>query len=267
MLTSAPTSGGYGDPNHLTWVRTTIAHNTVTVDETAMFPCDEESDSIWEADSWRERPSDGELLLFQPGEGLSACRVCNDSVYPGVRLDRTIVLTSDFVLDVFRVISDETHLYDYAMHLHAELSKPERTPIDIGDRRGYQHLREVSLLQTGKSNTECLDWKTTGCRQRSIHLLPPDSKFIAARPPELEDDMDPHRLGALREDDPRELVIVRSQCDRALFVTLWTRADKEIELQLESGAASEDLCFVIEPGDNAQRLFMPFDEPGVVVGS
>ena len=79
--------------------------------------------------------------------------------------------------------------------------------------------------------------------------------------------MDPHRLGTLREDDPRELVIVRSQCDRALFVTLWTRADKEIELQLESGAASEDLCFVMESDDNAQRLFLPFDEPGVVAGS
>ncbi|MDP7253150.1 MAG: alginate lyase family protein [Planctomycetota bacterium] len=267
MLTCAPTSGGYGDPNHLTWVRTTIAHNTVTVDETAMFPCDEESDSIWEADSWRERPSDGESLLFQPGEDLSACRACNDSVYPGVRLDRTIVLTSDFVLDVFRVISDETHLYDYAMHLHAELSNPEGTPIDMGDRRGYQHLREVILLQTGKSNTVCLDWKTAGHLQRSVHLLPPDSKLIAARPPELPEGMDAQRLGALGDDDPRELVIVRSQCDSALFVTSWPRPDKKIELQLESGTAREDLCFVMKPGDNAQRLFLPFDEPGVVVGS
>jgi hypothetical protein len=79
--------------------------------------------------------------------------------------------------------------------------------------------------------------------------------------------MDAQRLGALGDDDPRELVIVRSQCDSALFVTSWPRPDKKIELQLESGTAREDLCFVMKPGDNAQRLFLPFDEPGVVVGS
>lgn len=268
MLTCAPTSGGYGDPNHLTWVRSTIAHNTVTVDETAMFPCDEESDSIWEADSWRNRPSDGELLLFQPGERLSACRVRNESVYPGVKLDRTIVLTSDFVLDIFRVISGGTHLYDYATHLHAELCQPGGTPIDMAERRGYQHLREAVLLNTGGSKrTVSLDWNTSGPRQRSIHLLPPDSKLIAAKPPELAEGMPHKQLGAIREDDPRELILVRTRCESALFVTLWTKQDAEIEIVHESGEAAEDLCFVIQDRTGTQRLSLPFDEPRVGLSS
>ncbi|MDA0746784.1 MAG: alginate lyase family protein, partial [bacterium] len=57
-ITNAPDAGGYEDPMHLTWVRTTIAHNTVTVDETPMFPYDREEDSIWRADNRREHVSD-----------------------------------------------------------------------------------------------------------------------------------------------------------------------------------------------------------------
>ena len=40
FINGAPTSKGYEDPKHLTWVRTTIGHNTVTVDERPMFPYD-----------------------------------------------------------------------------------------------------------------------------------------------------------------------------------------------------------------------------------
>jgi hypothetical protein len=267
MLTSAPASGGYEDSNHLTWVRTTIAHNTVTVDETAMFPCDEESDSIWEADSWRERASDGELLLFQPGDDLSAFRACNENVYPGVRLDRTIILTPDFVLDVFRTISDTPHLYDYAAHVHAQLNQAEGTYLDLGSRRGYEHLREASLLHEATSGeTVSLEWKTADRLQQSIHLLPPDSKLIAAKPPALPDDMAKERLGAIGEDNPRELVIVRTQGACALFVTLWPRQNAKTEIELESGEADGDLCFVIQNQAGSQRLSLPYDEPIVESG-
>jgi len=68
-----------------------------------MFPYDFETASIWEADNWRERPSDGVLELFQPERAFKAVRASNTAVYPGVRLDRTVVVTPRYVLDVFRV--------------------------------------------------------------------------------------------------------------------------------------------------------------------
>ena len=71
-VTNAPDIGvGYDDPMHLTWVRTTIAHNTVTVDETPMFPYDREEDSIWRTDSPRDHVSDSVLEFFQPGRNTT----------------------------------------------------------------------------------------------------------------------------------------------------------------------------------------------------
>ncbi|GAG13420.1 unnamed protein product, partial [marine sediment metagenome] len=78
-LTDAPCSGGYDDPAYLSWVRTTIAHNTVTVDQRPMYPYHKCGDSIWEAERWHGRPSGGVLIGFQPGEEFSAVRAANDN--------------------------------------------------------------------------------------------------------------------------------------------------------------------------------------------
>ena len=37
-------------------------------------------------------------------------------VYPGVRLQRTVIVTDGYVLDVFQAASDEEHTYDWLFH-------------------------------------------------------------------------------------------------------------------------------------------------------
>lgn len=116
-VTAAPRTAGYSDPLHLTWQRTTVAHNTVTVDRTPMFPYDQgNEESIWWRDEERGRPSDGRLEQFRPEGPTRLVRASNDRVYPGVRLDRMVAVERDFVLDVYRVLSEESHCYDWTVH-------------------------------------------------------------------------------------------------------------------------------------------------------
>ena len=152
LLTNTPfVSLGYRDSRHLTWNRTTIAHNTVTVDETPMFPYDAEGDSIWEYDLWRDSISDGVLEAFQATPAFSAVRVSNDNVYPDVRLERSVLLTRDYLVDVYRVAADRERKLDWALHGSADLAFEvgKGEPVDLGARRGYQHLSRAVRQETG----------------------------------------------------------------------------------------------------------------------
>jgi len=182
-LTDAPRSEGYEDPMHLTWVRTTIAHNTVTVDGAPMFPYDQGGDSIWEADRWRERPSDGKLELFEARGPLKVCRASNERVYPGVRLDRTVLLSRGFAVDVFRALSDEEHHYDWAMHCPGELRSPAvQGPADLGQARGYRHFEQAAELETG-GGAVALRWDRPGGATLARIVVPAGARVIVARDP------------------------------------------------------------------------------------
>lgn len=152
LLTSTPfVSLGYRDARHLTWNRTTIAHNTVTVDESPMFPYDAEGDSIWEYDLWRDSVSDSTLESFQASAAFSAVRVSNDNVYPNVRLERSVLLTREYVLDIYRVKAQRERKLDWALHgsedMRFEAGKGEQ--VDLGSRRGYRHLARAVRQETG----------------------------------------------------------------------------------------------------------------------
>ena len=60
-ITDGVIVASYGESLHLDWCRTTIAHNTVTVDEQAMVPYDRPTESPWECDHWRDTITDGTL--------------------------------------------------------------------------------------------------------------------------------------------------------------------------------------------------------------
>lgn len=138
-VTDAPWSASFDDPLHLEWCRTTIAHNTVTVDETPMFPYHEPSESIWQMDYWQKRSSAGELVEFRP----DFVHVANERVYPGVRLERAVTVSPANVLDVFDCISAEDHVYDWAIHFPADLLPCESEPVALS----YRQLRETRVCR------------------------------------------------------------------------------------------------------------------------
>jgi len=257
-VTSAPEKGGYDDPDYLTWIRTTIAHNTVTVDEAPMFPYDFPTESIWECDHWRDTVSDGESLLFQPEGDFSAMRARNDNVYPGVLLDRTVIVTKGYIIDAFRVISNDEHQYDWAAHCVGDIPFPaDAEPISLGDRRGYLHLTDARILPV---SDPVLCWPR-GDRQVALHLVPPKgSQFILARDP-----LDPGKgQGGLAPLEPHASLIARARCHSTVFLALWQIGDGPLAFNLREGDAVSDLVLTVQTGEGVQEWRLPFATEPVI---
>ena len=265
-LTDAPRSGGYEDDMHLTWANTTIAHNTVTVDETSMFPCDQESDSIWEADRWRERPSDGVLETFEPQGDVKVLRASNESVYPGVRLDRTLFVTAQYVVDVFRALSDGEHRYDWAMHCVGEAdAPPDAADVDLGARRGYVHFAEAKEL-TPIGGYVNLRWEADGGATLAQIVVPQDAQMVLARDPETAGKK---TLGEAEECGPRTTVLVRARGGDVAFVSLWQCETVGVEAARLSGVEGEphgDMILTVAESGGACRTLTATFQTGQTQG-
>jgi len=245
-------AGGYDDPRHLTWHRATIAYNTVTVDEQPMFPYDFDTDSLWECDRWRDTISDGTLESFQPGADFKAVRASNDNVYTGVRLDRTVILTGGYLLDVYRVTADEPRLLDWAMHCHGAF-KLEGEPVDLGQHRGYRHLTGARQLPQ-ESGWATVPFTLDGTLSRCAIWLDADARLIFADDPAV-DSRAP--IGELNPPEPRSSLIVRSRAASALFVSVWSFGDDAAEGGAVRGKADGDVTVEVCYQGQTQRWVLP----------
>lgn len=239
-ITDGPKSGGYDDPLHLNWVRTTIAHNTVTVDEASMFPYDFETESIWEADTWRGRVSDSELLFFRAEPEFSAVRVINENVYPGIRLDRTVIVKGKRVLDVFRVVGDAPRQHDWALYSPATLVLPNPAPREegLGDARGYRLLTQVRGQFLPEQRLTLFPGVATPAR---LELwVSPDTRAVTAACPTPKEGKP--ELGALEAPPSTTALLLRHRGVQSLFVAFWdfNENSKPVELRV-LGAADQDL--------------------------
>ena len=248
--TDAPRSGGYEDATHLTWMRTTFAHNTVVVDGKSQFPYDFETESIWEADQWRDRHSDGTLVHYQTDGGFKAVRAANEAVYPGVRLDRTVILTDRAAIDVFRVISADQHVYDWPMHGVGVIDVPDNaTPMELGAGRGYRHLSSAHEWSAPGPIAEATWGLRNGAVTRAAIALPDGASLIAATDPTCDK---PHLLGSHPDEDTRRTtVIVRAPGASLVFISHWQfdqdepiafavdQADPQVQVVLRTGTGSD----------------------------
>jgi len=203
---------GYSNIEHLTWSNQTIAHNTVVVDETSMFPqLDHEGqDHQFEADTYYLGPvTNGTLECFHSGGRLKVVRAWNETVYQGVRLDRTVaIVDARYIVDVFRVISEEEHLYDFALHGIGDLDAGtcEDAAGAFGGRIGYRHLSDVRrLVLPGPWE---ITWRTCEVSMTAHRIAPPGSEMFAASAPVGEN------------DGPRAASIVRARGKSVVFVNV-----------------------------------------------
>lgn len=124
----------YSFPTYKTWDRVTVAHNTIVVDETS------QAESV------------GRLLEWHPGPEVSAIRLEDTTSYPGVRLERLLVHTADYTLDVFAAEATDgrAHRFDWIYH-NAGISS---TPLALKpyavlpQKNGYQHLSNPQSAET-----------------------------------------------------------------------------------------------------------------------
>jgi len=122
-----PGTQPYGAPTHDTWDKMTVAHNTVTVDETT------------------QSEATGSLLWDDLGNDLyRAVRVNAGPAYPQVDLNRTLLLTSEYTLDIVEAEAKDgkDHKFDWTYH---NLGQVETLTGDteytaFRKTNGYQHL-------------------------------------------------------------------------------------------------------------------------------
>lgn len=129
----------YSHKEFKTWVKETVAHNTVVVDMKT------------------QAAGEGRLLWLQASPdkngpmAWAGLQATADTVYSGVKLTRTMALTSGFLLDVFDVQADADRHYDYVVHTRAKSVEPVSNNLSgvkiqknsAWSENGYQHLTSL----------------------------------------------------------------------------------------------------------------------------
>jgi Heparinase II/III-like protein/Alginate lyase len=124
-----------------TWYHTTLAHNTLAVDEASQK---------FHPHNPREPDVRADQTVFGPAESIGVQRAWSDSAYPGVTMDRALFLTSRYLADLFGGVSDSPHKYDLAWHIRGSPSlslnlspSPFRDPVP----NGYNVLTDVKASE------------------------------------------------------------------------------------------------------------------------
>lgn len=127
-----PGTQSYAAPTHNTWDKVTVAHNTVVVDEGV------------------QEESAGELLWADLDAGdYRAVRVsAGAAAVPGVTLERTLLVTTEYALDLFDAVSTDgkSHKFDWIYHNEGSLTTEpalEGAP-SLPKTNGYQHLANLA---------------------------------------------------------------------------------------------------------------------------
>lgn len=93
-----------------TWYHTTLAHNSLTVDEKSQAFQD------------RHASVHANQTVFAPAERFGVQRASSDSAYPDVTMDRAVFVTTRYLADLFGAFSDASHRYDLAWHIRGALA-------------------------------------------------------------------------------------------------------------------------------------------------
>ncbi len=132
-----PGSINYGVPLHREWYRSTIAHNTVSVDQKP------------------QSNADGKLEKWDIAEGATTLSASANGVYPGVQMKRTVTVTpKGEIADRFECVSESEHVYDWAFHVPGSISTSVTLAAraePLGSENGYQHIKELASAETNAS--------------------------------------------------------------------------------------------------------------------
>jgi hypothetical protein len=123
----------YSVPEYETWCRTTLAHNTVTID------------------GKNQQPDTGTLLYFDANDHYTAALAMSKGAYPGVTLKRFLVLCDGLLVDVFAVQGNRDMQIDWALHARGAITTDlllQERAAPLGTTGGYQHLAK---LREGKA--------------------------------------------------------------------------------------------------------------------
>ena len=118
---------GYSHKEYKTWVKHTVAHNTVVVNR---------------SNQW---PATGSLHWLKTGGGWAACAGECKTAYVGVSMRRYLLLTKQMLVDVLDVQATRDIQIDWLAHAVSEPVEPVDEHVSmkidkLGSGSGYQHL-------------------------------------------------------------------------------------------------------------------------------
>jgi hypothetical protein len=134
-----PGTARYGIPIQEEWYKTTLAHNTLTVDES------------------NQKSATGKDLAFITRPGISAALAEAGPIYEGVTYRRAVALFGDdtiLVLDMAK--ADKEHAFDFTYHHAGQWANaPQGEAATLPDKNGYKHVEgatkvlSLPAIQTG----------------------------------------------------------------------------------------------------------------------
>ena len=149
--------GGNYLKENKTWAKQTIAHNTITQNETSHFNAKYEVGS--------EHHSD--LHYFNSeGENVQVVSAKETNAYPGTEMLRTMAFIKDedfekpYLLDIMKVTSVKANKYDFPFYYFGQILqtnfdyKTPETLKPLGAKNGYEHLYLEATAKANDDNTK-----------------------------------------------------------------------------------------------------------------
>lgn len=208
--------GQKGGGNYLkenaTWAKTTIAHNTLSINGTKHF------DGKYEVASQHH----SELYTFDAeDDNVKVVSATEENAYPGTLMHRTMAVIKDesfekpFVLDILRVDADENNQYDlpfYYMGQVIDKNFTHESPTTLspfGDENGYQHLFVEGKGNASEGNTK-FQWLQHGKYYTLTTATDADDQVYLTRIGANDPDFNLRRDAAitLRRNDTQDTLFV-----------------------------------------------------------
>ena len=131
----APDAGSikYRLPEQEGYFKTTLAHNALVVDGSS-----------------QERAGAAQLTTFVAADTAQIASAMSSELYPGVTLQRTLLLNDDYLIDLYAATSDDVHTYDWVYHNKGSLAPPSDAfeSLDkVSGIDGYDYLSNAQSAQ------------------------------------------------------------------------------------------------------------------------
>ena len=153
QLLPDPGSVWYEQPIYRRWYHTTLAHNTLCVDELDQRMCG------------------ATQLVYGPADSFGLQRASCGEAYAGITMDRSLFLTADYVADLFGAFARLPREMDLAWHIRGQFASDlglEPTKFPEPMENGYNELTNVRHASTDKP------WSATVTRAGNV------ARFFAA---------------------------------------------------------------------------------------
>lgn len=143
----------YGSPLHAGWDKTTLAHNTLVVDEKS------------------QEPAQGTCLAFGSEHGVDFSVTDAGPIYPGVHFVRSAaMLTPEVIVFIDQIEADARHTFDLAYHqIGTWENSPDGKPWASKSGAGYKYFTDANA-RTANTNLLVLKTKIGGDWELAITL-------------------------------------------------------------------------------------------------